>query len=243
MDLTQGQKLKLDTIRGLVEALERGECGVQNPNASRGVSKREEPEEEEMDDFVLLGGQEPLLSSQPLPDLVTLASEQCRDVVVKRAEDEAAQERSKVQLMSSVGAVLKQAVTSSCCTPECWGLLGRWHGLQGSEGVDARKEALLKQVRGLATIPFKSDVDPFERMARASVDLCRAYLDSARLSSLVTSGEGPVRGGGGSRDLSAARMHLRGVVKQCEASFEGHVLLNEMKDLLGQVEAQQATHE
>ena len=158
-----------------------------------------------------------------------------------------------------------------------WGLLGRWYGIQGE--LEARKEAVLKQVwgldwqlligsinpqqgklcdtrppqsrglltnqiimhapqvRGLTTTSFKSDEPKFEAMALASLDLCRTYVALYRQASGSESpAAAPAVGStGGARDLAAARMHLRGVIKQCETSFGGHRLLRDMKALLEEI--------
>ena len=84
-------------------------------------------------------------------------------------------------------------------------------------------------------------------MAKASVNLCRTYLDlsDAKIAAAAAkAAEAPLAvaptGGGiastaAVRDLAAARMHLRGILKQCEASFSDHQLFSEMKSLLEEV--------
>lgn len=42
---------------------------------------------------------------------------------------------------------------------------------------------------------------------------------------------------GGTRDLAAAKLHLRGILKQCEPRFGESALYDEMKVLLEDVEA------
>lgn len=79
------------------------------------------------------------------------------------------------------------------------------------------------QVRALQSTPFKSDPEHFSTMTKASINLCRAYMASA------------YAGQGGLRDLSAARIHLRGVLKQCEDSFEGTEQYLQMQALLQEV--------
>ena len=83
-------------------------------------------------------------------------------------------------------------------------------------------------------------------MSRASLDLCRTYLElsAAKVAAAATQGANVPAGGaaGGSvtavsasRDLAAARMHLRGVLKQCEGSFSSHEMFAEMQGLLDEV--------
>jgi hypothetical protein len=81
------------------------------------------------------------------------------------------------------------------------------------------------QVRALQSSPCKSDVEAFVAMADASAQLCRAYLASA------------AAGAGGARDLAAGRMHLRGLLKQCEDAFEGRPEYKQLQELLEQVVA------
>ena len=66
----------------------------------------------------------------------------------------------------------------------------------------------------------------------ASLDLCRTY---AAMSKRAAAAEDPAAPTGSARDLAAARMHLRGVIKQCEPCFAGHRLLCEMQALLEEV--------
>lgn len=79
------------------------------------------------------------------------------------------------------------------------------------------------QVRALQSTPFKSDRDHFLVMASASISLCRAYLAAA------------AAGQGGLRDLAAARMHLRGMLKQCEERFADEAACRDMEQLLQEV--------
>ena len=94
---------------------------------------------------------------------------------------------------------------------------------------------VLAQVRGLTTTSFKSDEPKFEAMALASLDLCRTYVALYRQASGPESTVAASGSMGGARDLAAARMHLRGVIKQCETSFSGHKLLQDMKALLEEI--------
>lgn len=55
--------------------------------------------------------------------------------------------RQHSKLAASVGSLLKEAVNSPAATPALWGVLGRWHSMQGNP--DSAKEAWLKEVRGV----------------------------------------------------------------------------------------------
>jgi hypothetical protein len=67
-------------------------------------------------------------------------------------------------------------------------------------------------------------------MAEASRQLCTAHLATAA----AAANDGP---GGGLRELSAARLHLRGLLKQCEAAFEEQPLYAQLAALLAEVQA------
>eukprot|EP00955_Chlamydomonas_euryale_P022809 240778-Chlamydomonas_euryale.AAC.3 len=129
---------------------------------------------------------------------------------------------------------------------------------QSQGELESQKEALLKQVRGLTAAGFKSDAALFVPMASASLALCRTYVALFRAAEqqqqqqqqpLLAEGSGGGGAGGdgaaarraaaagGVRDLSAARLHLRGVLKQCEPVFGEHVLFAELAALLEEVEA------
>lgn len=62
-------------------------------------------------------------------------------------------------------------------------------------------------------------------MADASAQLCRAYLAST------------AAGQGGVRELAAGRMHLKGLLKQCEAAFEETADYKQLQGLLEEVVA------
>jgi hypothetical protein len=79
------------------------------------------------------------------------------------------------------------------------------------------------QVRALQNSPYKSDADAFAAMADASAQLCRAYLASA------------AAGTGGVRELAAGRMHLKGLLKQCQAAFEERQEYKQLQELLQQL--------
>lgn len=81
------------------------------------------------------------------------------------------------------------------------------------------------QVRALQSSPCKSDPDAFAAMAAATDHLCRAYLATA------------AAGQGGLRELSAARMQLRGLLKQCEDAFGEQQQYLQLQGLLGDVMA------
>ena len=106
----------------------------------------------------------------------------------------------------------------------------------GKEACSSFTPLVLAQVRGLTTTSFKSDEPKFEAMALASLDLCRTYVALYRQASGPDSPAAAAAvSTGGARDLAAARMHLRGVIKQCETSFSGHKLLQDMKALLEEI--------
>ncbi|KIY91721.1 putative Tetratricopeptide repeat like protein 27 [Monoraphidium neglectum] len=135
-------------------------------------------------------------------------------------------ERQLAQAAAAAGAALKAAANAPACGPEVWGLLGRWYALQGE--ATSAKEALLKQVRALQGSPFAREPAAFAEMAAASAQMADAYL------ALVAVGQG------GARDLSAARMHLRGVLRQAEEAFGGGEAHEKLQGKLREVEAAEA---
>jgi hypothetical protein len=68
---------------------------------------------------------------------------------------------------------------------------------------------------------------PSETSARSSQEQGGAQISSPTLAFSPTAG----------RELAAARMHLRGVIKQCESAFEEHELYKQLQALLDQVVA------
>lgn len=60
-------------------------------------------------------------------------------------------------------------------------------------------------------------------MADASAQLCKAYLASAAADQ------------GGVRELAAGRMHLKGLLKQCEVVFEEAEQFKQLQELLQEV--------
>lgn len=154
------------------------------------------------------------------------------------ADLQAAEERSRQQMRLGVGALLKEAVNQACCTPRLWGLLGRYYAATGQP--EGAKEALLKQVRGLTGTGYKSDEAKFIEMADASAALARAYIQLSTRS--AGDGKGAASSAVAVRELAAARMHLRGVLKQCENSFGEHAAWRQLDSLLAEVTALEAAN-
>jgi hypothetical protein len=156
------------------------------------------------------------------------------------AESErAARRRARDQATTSFGALLKAAANTAACGPRLWGLLCRLYTLQGQ--LLPAQEAALKQVRALQGTPYRSDGDAFVEMADASLRLGRAYLASsaAAAAAAETVAAGPA-GGSGSRELAAARLHLRGVIVACEERFCDTAAHAELRALLSEVLAAQS---
>jgi hypothetical protein len=241
--LSNGRRVPLPLLVGLVEALERadsaaggsgdssggreaaGAAGGAGREANGGGSGGEEDGEAWEAPAELLG----LISlSQALPGEVPSSSGGGGGGGGASGGPSAADvdARQRAQARAAAGAVLKAATSAPACGPEVWGLLGRWYGLQG-ELVSA-KEALLKQVRALQGAPFAKERPAFEAMAEASLGMAGAYLR------LAASGQG------GARDLAAARMHLRGVIRQAEGAFGEAELFGQLRARLAEVEAAEA---
>jgi hypothetical protein len=246
LQLSDGHRAALPLLVGLVEALERrlveldgkgeqgaggaaaGANGGSPQGAGGGGGKGEEEEGSEGEAMEapaeLLGL---LTLTQSLPGHQGAADGGGAGGGGTGAADAAAADaRAFGQAAAAAGAVLKAVANSPSCSADVWGLLGRWYALQG-EPLPA-KEALLKQVRALQGGQYARERPAFEAMAEASLHMADAYLK------LAASGQG------GPRDLAAARMHLRGVVRQAEAEFGGEELFGQLRAKLEEVEAQEA---
>jgi hypothetical protein len=101
---------------------------------------------------------------------------------------------------------------------------------------------------------FRADAAKFTEMAKASVALGKAYV---ALAAATTSPPAPATGSactsdvesstatvsnaaGAMRELSAARLHLRGVLSAARDAFADHPLYADMSVLLEQVQALEA---
>ncbi|GKV20826.1 hypothetical protein SLEP1_g30887 [Rubroshorea leprosula] len=102
------------------------------------------------------------------------------------------------QLMEWLGKILQQIVRSES-RADLWGLYARWHKIKGDLAMCC--EALLKQVRSYQGSDLWKDRERFKKFARASLELCKVYME---ISSSTDS----------RRELFAAEMHLKNVVKQ-----------------------------
>ncbi|KAL6557578.1 hypothetical protein OROMI_017928 [Orobanche minor] len=110
---------------------------------------------------------------------------------------DSARNRENAHLVELLGKILKQIV-QSVGSAETWGLYARWHKQKGD--LTMCMEALLRQVRSYQGSDMWKDRDRFVKFARASLELCKVYKELALL-------------GPGSRELFAAEMHLKNVVK------------------------------
>eukprot|EP00850_Spirogloea_muscicola_P016424 SM000133S26790 [mRNA] locus=s133:117854:124683:+ [translate_table: standard] len=88
---------------------------------------------------------------------------------------------------------------------QIWSLQGRFFEAVGQHA--RATECFQKQIRALQGSNWQKSKDTFEAFATASLQLCCSYLRSAEQNML----ESPKAG---ARELSAARMHLRNVLKQ-----------------------------
>ncbi|GLT80646.1 hypothetical protein SLA2020_520750 [Shorea laevis] len=102
------------------------------------------------------------------------------------------------QLMEWLGKILRQIVRSES-RADLWGLYARWHKIKGDLAMCC--EALLKQVRSYQGSDLWKDRERFKKFARASLELCKVYTE---ISSSTDS----------RRELFAAEMHLKNVLKQ-----------------------------
>ncbi|GIL61603.1 hypothetical protein Vafri_16033 [Volvox africanus] len=130
--------------------------------------------------------------------------------------------REREVVLVSLGALLREAVNSSAASATLWGCLARYWALRGEP--DSAKEARVKQVRGLSGAAFKSDPEKFLEYGEASEALCRCYLEGYKQGRP-----------GGLKDLAAARMHLRGVLRATAENFGEHPLTAKLQALLNEI--------
>ncbi|WIA10643.1 hypothetical protein OEZ85_010823 [Tetradesmus obliquus] len=233
-ELSKGQHFSLETAEQLMMQLEREQQQLHGTAADSSSSSSSaklheangaadsssEAEEEAME------APEQLLQllavSDGLPNLTSSAGAAAHTAAAAAAAA-AARQRAYDQVLGAFAALLKSVANAAACGPGVWGLLGRLYRLQGQ--LLSSQEAWLKQVRALQSSPYKSDPDAFAAMAAATDHLCRAYLATA------------AAGQGGLRELSAARMQLRGLLKQCEDAFGEQQQYLQLQGLLGDVMA------
>ncbi|XP_038693277.1 tetratricopeptide repeat protein 27 homolog isoform X2 [Tripterygium wilfordii] len=108
--------------------------------------------------------------------------------------------RETENLLEFLGKVLQQIVKNTS-TAEIWGLYARWYKIRGDFTMCS--EALLKQVRSYQGSDLWNDGGRFKRYARASLELCKAYME---ISSST----------GSRRELFTAEMHLKNIIKQAD---------------------------
>lgn len=111
--------------------------------------------------------------------------------------------RETEQLMLSLGNVLQQIVKNgSGYGPEIWGLYAKWHRIKGD--LMMCSEALLKQVRSLQGSDTWNDRDRFQKFAKASLELCRVYMEISTSSGSI-------------KELFTAEMHLKNICRQAQS--------------------------
>ncbi|KAH9771525.1 TPR REGION domain-containing protein [Citrus sinensis] len=119
--------------------------------------------------------------------------------------------RENEHLIEFLGKILQQVVRSES-SADMWGLYARW--LKSKGDLTMCSEALLKQVRSYQGSDLWKDRDRFKRFSYASLELCKVYME---ISSSC----------GSRRELFAAEMHLKNVLKQAEGFSD----MEEFRDL------------
>ncbi|GAB4823953.1 hypothetical protein N2152v2_010999 [Parachlorella kessleri] len=140
------------------------------------------------------------------------------------AAAEAVSARERDALERAVGMLMKEVAGSAAGDSPFWERYARYYAATGQP--EAARECLLKRVRALQGRGWQQDEQAFQAFAGASLQLCSSYLE-------VRAAED--RGVGG-RELSSARLHLRGVLKQAAERFGEHPLYSDMQQLLARVE-------
>ncbi|XP_065622457.1 uncharacterized protein LOC112036046 isoform X2 [Quercus suber] len=118
---------------------------------------------------------------------------------------ESVERRSReTEHLEILGKVLQRMVRNDG-RANIWGLYARWHKIKGD--LTMCSEALLKQVRSYQGSDLWKDRDRFKSFAQASLDLCKVYME---ISSST----------GSCRELLAAEMHLKNIIKQAESFLD-----------------------
>ncbi|KAG2668551.1 hypothetical protein I3760_15G165800 [Carya illinoinensis] len=120
----------------------------------------------------------------------------------RHADSGLGRSRETEYLVEFLGKVLRRIVQSDCGA-DIWGLYARWHKIKGD--LRMCSEALLKEVRSYQGSDLWKDGDRFKSFAQASLELCKVYVE-------ISSSTGSVR------ELHAADMHLRSIIKQARCS-------------------------
>ncbi|KAL6770306.1 hypothetical protein ACKKBG_A34440 [Auxenochlorella protothecoides x Auxenochlorella symbiontica] len=235
--LSDGARLDLEALEVLVRRLERGaeeeeEEGMEEGDGGRGGDEEDgdllDPYDEEVDARLK---KLDLAAARWLGEAGEAAERptEARDAAAREeaaAVQAAADARGAATLQRAVHAVLRQAAACGAGGAELWGLFARYHEAT-SEDPSLALECRLKEVRALQGAAWQSDTTRFERFARASLALGAAHLRVAAAAAE----------GGGRRELSAARMYLRGVVRAAEPGFGDHALHAELRGALQDVQA------
>lgn len=119
--------------------------------------------------------------------------------------------RENEHLMELLGKILQQVVRTES-SGDMWGLYAKWLKIKGD--LTMCREALLKQVRSYQGTDLWKDRDRFKRFSYASLELCKVYMEISSSS-------------GSHRELFAAEMHLKNVLKQAEGFSD----MEEFRDL------------
>ncbi|KAL4448097.1 hypothetical protein ABPG75_005316 [Micractinium tetrahymenae] len=137
-----------------------------------------------------------------------------------------AEARAQEVLEQSVGHLMKGIAASVSGDSAFWELYARYQTALGYP--DAAKECLLKRVRALGGAGWQASQEAFAGYAQASAALCEAHLQAAEAG-----------GAGAQRDVSSARLHLRGLLKQAQERYGETQHYRQLQELLAKVEAAQ----
>lgn len=107
--------------------------------------------------------------------------------------------RETENLIQALGKILQKVVRSSSAGADIWGLYAQWHKLKGD--LVMCSEALLKQVRAYQGSDLWRNEERFVKFAHASLELCKNYQEISYRT-------------GSRKELSAAEMHLKSMIKQ-----------------------------
>lgn len=134
-------------------------------------------------------------------------------------------EREK--LLDGLGNIFQTAAEKGSGGISLWRFYAKYHEIRGN--TEASRDCLVKYIRGLQSSNWTAREEDFQALAQASLDLCRSYIKG------VESGIGK-RG-----DLSAARLHLRSLLKVAAEEYSDTPEYQKLQEVYDQVLSMEAS--
>ncbi|PSC75849.1 tetratricopeptide repeat 27-like protein [Micractinium conductrix] len=239
--LSEGRRVNLEVVAALVGQVEKGRRGEDgSAGTPHGAAEQRQQQQQQQPDAALAAeGAMPAAAGEPSSAALAELASALGELGVGGAGSAAsggaaaqaeavvlAEARSQGVLEQAVGGLMKQVAATVSGDSSFWEIYARFQTALGYP--DAAKECLLKRVRALGGAGWAAGADGFETYAHASEALCEAYLQAAAAG-----------GAGAPRELSSARMHLRGLLKQAAEQYEETGAYKRLQELAARVDAAQ----